>query len=424
MSTVIEIVERDHVIGKGSPSRLTEVFSVQGSELSQQSQHGQAIANLDFASEKPFYASASDGVGLDGILITHTRNRAMPWPTVFAIYGEPPARLTFAFDIPVFHWAPWLASKGYAVLCTNYRGSTSHGADFVAHNRGGVGTKDFDDIVSMVNAEIQRGTVDPNRVAIIGYSQGGFLSYLAVTRPDFHFCAAICGGGIRDWNMLTMPSSLPIFQCELTPGGAPWVASKPGDTATRHASAIWHMKNVDTPILMLHGEVNVRIPLSQAIAFHRACIYHKVDCQLVVFPREPHVITERWHRIHMLRRIEEFCALHVTRVEILSGQQTATSRELSKSSTILSVGLASGPAIWDIYVLRQYQSLWQCAISVIMTLCTLPSLTRCLSRRTCTTFPTEWRRTSLPHQNLPNKFSGMIEKMVYFKKAPLPFWKS
>ena len=300
------------VIGKGSPSKPTEYFSVQGSDFVQLSQHGQAIASLEVASEEAFYASASDGMDLDGILLTPTRDRPKPWPTVVAVHGGPPERVTFAFDIPLFHWAPWLASKGYAVLCPNYRGSTSHGEDFVAHSRGGVGTKDYDDIISMVHAGIQRRIFDPDRVGIIGYSQGGFLSYLAVTRPDFRFRAAICGGGITDWDMLTMSSDFPVLQSELAPGSAPWAVSKSRDTATRYASPIWHMKGMDTPILMLHAEADERIPLSQAIAFYRGCMYHKVDCQLVVYPREPHVIAERLHRIDMLRRIEAFYALHMT----------------------------------------------------------------------------------------------------------------
>ena len=300
------------VIGKGSPSRPTEIFSLQGSDLVQLSQHGQAITSLEIASEMPFYASARDGVDLDGILLTPTSNRLKPWPTVVAVHGGPPERITFAFDIPLFNWGPWLASKGYAVLCPNYRGSTSHGEDFVAHSRGGVGTKDYDDIISMLNAAIQRGFVDPDRVAIIGYSQGGFLSYLAVTRPDFRFRAAVCGGGITDWDMLTMSSDFPTLQSELAPGGAPWAVPKSSDTATRHASPIWHMENVNTPILMLHAEADKRVPLSQAIAFYRGCVYHKVDCHLVIYPGEPHLIADRWHRIDMLRRIEEFYALHMT----------------------------------------------------------------------------------------------------------------
>ena len=300
------------VIGKGSPSKPTEIYSVQGSKLIQLSQHGQTIANLEFGNGAPFYAVASDGVDLDGILLTPTMDRSKPFPTVVSVHGGPPFRVTSAFDCFPFHWEPWLASKGYAVLCPNYRGSTSHGEDFVAHSRGGVGTKDYDDVIAMLRTGIERGIIDPDRVAITGYSQGGFLSYLAVTRPDFRFRAAVCGGGITDWDMLTMSSKFPVFESELAPGGAPWTVLKPIDTATRHASPIWHMKNIDTPILMLHAEADETIPLSQAVAFHRGCVYHKVDCQLVIYPREPHAIAERLHRIDMLKRIEEFLALHMT----------------------------------------------------------------------------------------------------------------
>ena len=124
-------------IAKGSSSKPTEIFSVQGSNQFQLSKHGQTIANLEFGSGSPFYASAGDGVDLDGILLTPTMDRSNPLPTVVSVHGGPPARVNSGFDCFPFHWEPWLASKGYAVLCPNYRGSTSHGEDFVAHSRGG-----------------------------------------------------------------------------------------------------------------------------------------------------------------------------------------------------------------------------------------------------------------------------------------------
>lgn len=298
------------VIGKGSASRPTEIYSVQGQELVQLSRHGQAIADLQIADEESFYATANDGTVIDGVLLKPTQNGVNSWPTVVAVHGGPPERVTFAFDVPIFHWGPWLTSKGYAVLCPNYRGSTSHGEKLVSHSRGGVGTKDYDDIIVMILAGIQRGIIDPNRVAIGGYSQGGFLSYLSITRPDFHFRAAVCGGGITDWDMLTMSSDFPSLQSELA-DGAPWT-SNPNSTCIRHASAIWHMENITTPILMLHSEADERIPLSQATAFHRGCMNRKIKCELIVYPREPHVVAERWHRIDMLRRIKDFYDLHMS----------------------------------------------------------------------------------------------------------------
>ncbi len=92
-------------------------------------------------------------------------------------------------------WAPWLANAGYAVLSPNYRGkfwgvlililnhiqslgSSARGEDFAVTRRGAMGTNDYDDIVSMVRAGVCNGLVDENRLAIGGWSQGGFLSYL------------------------------------------------------------------------------------------------------------------------------------------------------------------------------------------------------------------------------------------------------
>ena len=83
----------------------------------------------------------------------------------------------------------------------NYIGGSCRGENFASHARGGEGTKDYSDMIDMINSRIKCGLFNPNRIAIGGWPQGGFLSYLTVTRQDFHFPAAVCGGGITDWNM-------------------------------------------------------------------------------------------------------------------------------------------------------------------------------------------------------------------------------
>ena len=217
-----------------------------------------------------------------------------------------------AFDVPRFHWGPWLAAAGYAVLCPNYRGSSSRGDNFASYGRGSVGTKDYSDIIDMIKSGIERNLFDPERVAIGGWSQGGFLSYLSVTRQEFVFKAAVCGGGISDWDMLVMSSDIPAVEAEMV-GGAPWTMNA-NDLRTRHASAVWHVANgasTKTPVLILHSERDERVPLSQAIAFHRACLFHDIPCQMVIYPREPHMMAERLHRIDMLKRIKQFYDSHL-----------------------------------------------------------------------------------------------------------------
>lgn len=98
-----------------------------------------------------------------------------------------------------------------------------------------------------------------------------------------------------------MSSVAPFFEAELA-GKAPWKCDA-GNTEARHGSTVWHMENVKTPILILHGETDEMIPLTQAVASHRGCLHYGVPCEFVTYPREPHIISERKHLVDMLKRI-------------------------------------------------------------------------------------------------------------------------
>ena len=112
-----------------------------------------------------------------------------------------------------------------------------------------------------------------------------------------------------DWEMLTMASGVPSAEEELA-GGAPWDMDI-DSFKTRHSSPIWHMKDIKTPILILHSEKDERGPVSQALVFYRGCLYHKYSCDMVLYPREPHAVAERLHRIDMLDRIKDFYDMHL-----------------------------------------------------------------------------------------------------------------
>lgn len=113
------------VIGKSSPNCPTERYSMCNKGVSQLLQHGQAIAKLSIATAEPFNTTAHDGTELDGVLLLPSNRGRKPWPTVVLPHGGPHTRVTFGFDIWIFHWGPWLAAAGYAVLCPNYRGGSA-----------------------------------------------------------------------------------------------------------------------------------------------------------------------------------------------------------------------------------------------------------------------------------------------------------
>ena len=216
--------------------------------------------------------------------------------------------------------AQYLLSSGYAVMYPNYRGGSSRGDEFASYARGGMGTVDYDDVITLTQHCIEKGLADKSRLIIAGWSQGGFLSYLAAVRNGTHglgwkFKGAICGAGVSDWDAMSMTSDVPGVESELS-GLAPWSADK-SDISSRHGSALWELAEAAKdgripPILILHGEKDVRVPLTQAWAFQRGCKNWRVPCEMVTYPREGHVFAERKHMVDMVHRVKKFCDMHIS----------------------------------------------------------------------------------------------------------------
>jgi dipeptidyl aminopeptidase/acylaminoacyl peptidase len=160
---------------------------------------------------------------------------------------------------------------------------------------------------------VNAGIIDPERVGISGWSYGGYLSYLAVARDStFHFQAAMCGAGLSDWDHTIMTSSGWRSAIEIA-GQGPWIGGI-DDKHNRQGSALWQMKDVRTPVLILHGEDDDIVPIAQALAFHHGCEHYGSPCEMVIYPREGHGIwppLERAHFIDMLERMKRFFDKHL-----------------------------------------------------------------------------------------------------------------
>ena len=106
-----------------------------------------------------------------------------------------------------------------------------------------------------------------------------------------------------DWGMMVMTSRMPDFQRVLG-GSAPWEGAGPHPHA--RYSPISFAREVKTPVLILHGQLDPQVPVSQAIGFHRALREQGVPTELVVYPREPHSISERAHQLDVLKRVRRW----------------------------------------------------------------------------------------------------------------------
>jgi dipeptidyl aminopeptidase/acylaminoacyl peptidase len=272
-------------------------------QLRQITHHQTELQGIEFGPQEPFLWSAPDGLALDGLLVRPPDAPEGPLPTFVLVHGGPYGRWEPGFNLSWGNWAQWLALAGYAVLMPNPRGGFGRGERFAAAARADVGGADNHDVMTMVDAAIERGIADPERLAIGGWSQGGFMTAWAVTQTG-RFKAGIMGAGVSDWGMMVMTSDLPDFERALG-GSAPWEGVGPH----RHAelSPISFAANVTTPLLILHGQNDARVPLSQAIGYHRALREHGVPTELVTYPREPHSIGERNHQADILRRVRAWC---------------------------------------------------------------------------------------------------------------------
>ncbi|KAH9477819.1 putative peptidase YuxL [Psilocybe cubensis] len=257
-----------------------------------------------------FYWTASDGEKMEGVINYPKGVELKNLPTIIVAHGGPSSRDTLGLGFTCSRWRPYLASHGYLVLSPNYRGSTGRGDKFTMAANGGVGGIEWTDIEEMIQEGISRGIVDPNRIGIAGYSQGGFLSAWGVTRPNNNFKAGVIGAGVTEWGMLAATSDMPDVEAALG-GSGPWTPGKP---TYLKGSPLKDAQYAKAPILFLHGKNDARVPLTQAIGLLRGIEREgktTIPPQLVVYPREDHGFEERGNAEDILKRVLDFLDKYV-----------------------------------------------------------------------------------------------------------------
>jgi dipeptidyl aminopeptidase/acylaminoacyl peptidase len=182
-----------------------------------------------------------------------------------------------------------LANAGFATLRVNPRGGMGRGVAFADAVLGDPGGKDLEDVLRGVDYIVEQGWADGERVAIGGWSYGGFLTAWAVTQTP-RFKAAVVGAGICDFHSFHAQSNIPDWDMRVL-AADPLVEPE----AYRARSAITFAQRVTTPTLVLHGEQDPSVPVSQAYACYRALRECGVPAELAVYPREGHGVRECEH---------------------------------------------------------------------------------------------------------------------------------
>lgn len=258
------------------------------------------LGEVAFGARERLSWTSSDGLGMDGLLVLPPGKRREdgPFPTLTLVHGGPYGRWSDSLRLSWAFPAQWLAAHGYAVFLPNPRGGMGHGPEFASLAAGAVGQGDYEDVMAGVDLLVGQGVADAERLGIGGWSQGGYMTAWAVGQSD-RFKAGVMGAGVSDWGMMLAESDMPRFEAELG-GSTGWEG--PGPHRHDEFSPASYVHRVKTPVLILHGEKDERVPAGQARHFARGLRHYGCPYELVVYPREPHALRERNHQIDVLRR--------------------------------------------------------------------------------------------------------------------------
>jgi len=253
-----------------------------------------------WVSAKRLVIQARDGLELVSYL-TLPRGQTVNLPLVLYPHGGPWYRDDWGFD-PVVQL---LADRGYAVLQVNFRGSTGFGKRFLNAGNHQFGLAMQDDIEDAVRWAIDKGTADSKRVAIMGYSAGGYATLRGLTRTPALYACGVDIVGPADLGTL-LSSFAPWMKAVKTR----WIR-RLGDVENdaelrRQLSPLYDADKIQVPLLIGQGEQDPRVSIAQSDAMVAALRSHHVDVKYLVYPDEGHGFSRPENNLDFVGHVEEF----------------------------------------------------------------------------------------------------------------------
>ena len=268
--------------------------------------NGDLLSKRHIATPERVEFKGADGWIIEGWLMKPRGfDAAKKWPLVLQVHGGPHGAYGHGF----FHEFQVLTGAGYAVLYTNPRGSHAYGEKFSTACVGDWGGKDYEDLMAGVDHALALGWIDPKRQYVTGGSYGGFMTNWIVGHTD-RFRAAATARSISNNISAFGTSDIGWHFWEYEMGDAsPWVNAQ----KMVERSPLYYVKNVKTPVLILHAERDLRCPIEQAEQFFVALRLHGVEAQFVRFPEDNHDLTRGGkprNRVEHCRRIVDWFGTH------------------------------------------------------------------------------------------------------------------
>ncbi|PYE86414.1 alpha/beta hydrolase family protein [Phyllobacterium leguminum] len=287
------------------------------------------LENVPLVPMEPVIVRARDGLELLCYLSRPTESKTGPGPMVLLVHGGPWARDLWGLN-PVHQW---LANRGYGVLSVNFRGSTGFGKVFVNAANREWGGKMQDDLIDAVDWAISEGIADPNRVAIMGGSYGGYAALAGLTFTPEKFACAVDLVGIS--NLVTFINAIPDYWRSWQ---SEWKV-RMGDFTTEEGrrfleerSPLNHIDRIVRPLLIAQGANDVRVKVSESDQIAAAMQERGIPVTYILYPDEGHGVERAENRRSYFAVVEAFLAAH------LGGQREPVGEDFTGSSVQFMAG--------------------------------------------------------------------------------------
>jgi dipeptidyl aminopeptidase/acylaminoacyl peptidase len=298
---VTEVSREGKIVGTMSAAKQpTELYIAKGdfSSLKPLTDHNAWLKDYALADTEVVRWKSKDGTDVEGLLTKPAGYEAgKRVPLLLNPHGGPTGASLNNFTGTV----QVLAANGFAVLQPNFRGSTGKGLAFTQANKNTWGKGDYEDCMTGVDAMIASGFADPDRLGAFGWSYGGYMTFWILTQTD-RFKAVSPGAGLSNIYSMYSQNDIQRYLRWFYSDKSPWEATD----LYWDRSPMKYVKNVKTPTMIMHGQVDTRVPIAQAQEFYMALKEMNVPVEFVVYPRENHGFTEPRHQMDRVRRYVKF----------------------------------------------------------------------------------------------------------------------
>lgn len=269
-----------------TPNELMH-FDIRKKKLNKLSNHNDDwLINVALAKQEKVTWKARDGKSIDGVLLYPLDyQEGKSYPVIVYIHGGPEACVKNGWNNGYSQWGQFAAARGFFVFSPNYRASSGRGVDFTMAGYGDLVGTEYDDVLDGIDHLIAQGKVDRNRVGIGGGSYGGYFAAYSATRHSDRFAAAVVFVGISNQVSKRKTTDIPYEDYHVHWGF--WTHEN--HEKVWSASPMKYITNSRTPTLILHGEDDPRIPVSQGLELYRGLKLHgKAPVRFVLYPGEGH----------------------------------------------------------------------------------------------------------------------------------------